>query len=65
MQIPQKSLVFFSSSVTSNSISGKLLCVLSVFENSNFPFDKSGQMLKMILDSGKEKNTMVFGLFGR
>ena len=42
MQIPQESLVLVSSKVTSHSISGIALDVLSVFDNSDFPSAESG-----------------------
>ena len=55
MQIPQESLVLVSPRVTSHSISGISLDVLSVFDNSDFPSDESGDLLNMILDSGTEE----------
>ena len=54
MQLPQVSLFLVSSRVISHSLSGIPLDALSVFDNS-FLSDESGKL----------RNTVFFGLFGR
>ena len=62
MQITQASLVLVGSRVTSHSISGIPLDALSVLDNS-FLSDESGNLLKMILDSGAEEHSGIWTLW--